>query len=185
MVNLIIIILLIFGFFIGLKRGFILQTLHLIGFITAFIVATLYYGKLAPHLTLWIPYPELTSDSSWAAFLKLLPLESGFYNAISFAIIFFAVKIVLQILASMLDFVADLPILNSFNKILGAILGFLEIYLILFIILFILALTPLTTAQTWINDSSVALFMLENTPFLSEQIKTLWLTGIESMFNVK
>src|SRR6478609_10333569 len=121
MFDLIIIVLLLFGFLIGLKRGFILQLFHLVGFIIAFILAAKYYDVLAERLALWIPYPELSSDSSWADFLQALPLENGFYNAISFAIIFFAVKILLQIIASMLDFVASLPILNSVNKLLGSI----------------------------------------------------------------
>ena len=184
MVNLILIVLLIFGFFMGLKRGFILQTLHLLGFIASFIVATLYYDVLVPYLKLWIPYPELSDTSTLAVFLQAMPLETGFYNAISFAIIFFAVKIILQIIASMLDFVAELPILNWFNSIFGAILGFLEIYLILFIILFILVLAPIPSVQIWINDSSVALFIIENTPFLSEQIKTLWFTHVESLLKI-
>jgi len=174
MLNLILIFLLLFGLIIGLKRGFILQFFHLIGFAAAFIMATLYYNKLTPHLVLWIPYPELSGDNVWAQFLQALPLEKGFYNAISFAIIFFAVKIALQIIASMLDFVAALPILNWMNRILGAVFGFLEIYLIIFILLFILALTPLSIVQSVINDSSIALFMIEKTPILSDKIKSLW-----------
>lgn len=185
MINIIIITLLLFSILMGLKRGFILQTLHLVGFIAAFMVASLYYGKLAPHLTLWIPYPDLTGGGAWAEFLQAFPLETGFYNAISFAIIFFATKIVLQIVASMLDFVAELPILSSINKLLGGILGFVEVYLILFIILFILALTPIATIQEYINNSSIALNMLENTPYLSEQVETLWFTQIGSLFNLK
>lgn len=176
MFDLIIIVLLIFGFLIGLKRGFILQLFHLVGFIIAFVLAAKYYDVLGERLALWIPYPELSNDSSWADFLQSLPLEKGFYNAISFAIIFFAVKVLLQIIASMLDFVASLPIIGSVNKLLGSILGFLEIYLILFIILYILALTPIGGIQSWINDSSIALFMIENTPYLSDKIKDLWLT---------
>lgn len=176
MFDLIIIVLLIFGFLIGLKRGFILQLFHLVGFIIAFVLAAKYYDLLGERLALWIPYPELSNDSSWADFLQSLPLENGFYNAISFAIIFFAVKILLQIIASMLDFVASLPIIKSVNKLLGSVLGFLEIYLILFIILYILALTPIAGIQSWINDSSIALFMIENTPYLSDKIKDLWFT---------
>lgn len=183
MINLIIIVLLLFGILMGLKRGFILQTLHLVGFITAFVIATLYYAKLAPHLTLWIPYPDLTGEGAFASFLQMFPLKTGFYNAISFAIIFFSVKVILQIIASMLDFVAELPILNIFNRMFGAILGFLEIYLILFIILFILALTPVASIQEWINNSSVALNIIESTPYLSDKIEGLWFTQIESLFN--
>ncbi|WP_099158706.1 CvpA family protein [Virgibacillus ndiopensis] len=183
MIDFILVLLLIFGCLIGLKRGFILQVFHLVGFIVAFIVAAIYYDELASNLALWIPYPELSGESSWAAFLQSLPLENAFYNAIAFAIIFFAVKIVLQIIASMLDFVAELPILHSINKILGAVLGFIEVYLLIFIILYIMALTPVSGIQSWINDSSVALFIIEHTPIFSEQIKDLWFTNIESLFD--
>ncbi|WP_163970174.1 CvpA family protein [Oceanobacillus halotolerans] len=183
MVDFILIILLILGFFIGLKRGFILQVFHLLGFIIAFILATIYYDNLAEMFSLWIPYPELGSDSAWAIFLQSDPLETAFYNAIAFAAIFFSVKIVLQIIASMLDFVASLPILSSINGILGAVLGFLEVYLIIFVILFILALTPISSIQVWIDHSTVAQFIVEKTPILSEQVKTLWFTQLESMFD--
>lgn len=182
MLDFIIIVLLIFGFLIGLKRGFILQLFHLVGFIIAFIVAVKYYDVLGGRLALWIPYPELSSDNSWAEFLQALPLENGFYNAIAFAIIFFVVKIILQIIASMLDFVASLPILHSMNKLLGSILGFLEIYLILFILLYILALTPIGGIQSWINDSSIGIFMIEHTPYLSEKVKELWFTSMPNLF---
>lgn len=175
MFSLLIFIILFFGFIIGLRRGFILQVFHMIGFIVSFIVATMYYSKLSERLSLWIPYPELSDENLWAVFLQSLPLETAFYNAISFAVIFFAVKIALQILASMLDFVAELPIINSVNRLLGALLGFIEVYLILFIVLYILALTPIPNIQIWINGSSIALFMLEKTPILSETLKDLWL----------
>jgi|SRR5690625_2320312 len=184
MFSLIIIGLLIFGFLIGLKRGFILQVFHLLGFFVAFIVAFLYYKHLSPKLSLWIPYPKLSDDSTWAVFLQSLPLKKGFHNAIAFAIIFFAVKIAMQIIASMLDFVAALPVLNSINKILGACLGFLEVYLLIFIILFILALTPVPSIQEWIDSSTVALLIIEKTPFLSNKLQDLWLMDVESLFDL-
>lgn len=180
MVDFILIILLIFGFLMGLKRGFILQAFHLIGFIVAFSVAALYYNSIAEKLSLWIPYPELSDEGAWAAFLQSSSMENAFYNAIAFAIIFFAVKIILQIIASMLDFVASLPILRSLNKIAGAFLGFIEVYLILFVILFILALTPMANIQGWINDSSIGLFIIEHTPYLSEKVKSLWFMELGS-----
>ncbi|GAA0674269.1 hypothetical protein GCM10009535_61060 [Streptomyces thermocarboxydovorans] len=44
----------------------------------------------------------------------------------------------------------------------------------LFIVLYILALTPVAGIQSWINNSSIALGMLENTPYLSDKLKELW-----------
>lgn len=181
MFNIIIIVLLLFGFLMGLRRGFILQLLHLLGFVAAFVVAVLYYNKLAPHLVLWIPYPELSSDGLWATFVQNLPLKAGFYNIIAFAIIFFATKILLQIIATMLDFVSDLPILNSVNKLLGSVLGFIEVYLIIFVILYVLTLAPVDFIQIRINDSSIALFIIEKTPLLSEKIQELLLNDMEDV----
>ncbi|PLR77749.1 hypothetical protein CU633_08795 [Bacillus sp. V3-13] len=175
MLDLAIIIILIFGFFIGLRRGFILQLIHLTGFIIAFVVAHMYYDQLAPKLTLWVPYPSFNSDSTFDMLLGNADLESAYYRAIAFAAIFFAVKILLQIIGSMLDFVAHLPILKQLNVWAGGILGFVEVYLIIFILLYIAALLPVENIQGPLNDSVMAKYIVEHTPFLSQQIKELWI----------
>ena len=104
MLDLIILIILGFGFLIGLKRGFILQIIHLTGFIIAFIIAYLYYDQLAPKLTLWVPFPNFSSDSALSLVMENVNLEDAYYRAIAFVVIFFAVKIILQIIGSMLGF---------------------------------------------------------------------------------
>src|SRR5699024_11829823 len=124
--------------------------------------------------------PELSNVSVWAVLLNALPLDSAFYNSISFAFIFFVAKFALQLIASMLDFVASLPVLNSLNRILGAVLGFLAVYLIIFIVLSILALTPAENVQAWIADSPLALFIIEHTPYLSEKLKKLWFSTLDN-----
>ncbi|MDQ0270055.1 CvpA family protein [Cytobacillus purgationiresistens] len=174
MLDLAIIIILIFGFFMGLRRGFILQLIHFVGFIVAFIAARMYYETLAPKLTLWIPYPNFGSDSNLQIFGST-NLEDAYYRAIAFAIIFFAVKILLQIIGSMLDFVASLPILKQLNVWAGGILGFIEVYLIMFIILYIAALLPITILQNALNTSFMANLLIENTPIFSQMIKDLWI----------
>src|SRR5699024_4005074 len=128
MLDVIILILFVFGLLIGLKRGLILQIFHLIGLITGFIVAILYYKPLAKKLSLWIPYPELSDNHEWAQSLQEIPLEQAFYHAVSFAIILFATKIVLQIIASMLDFISSFFFFCSLNKIFGYIFLFLLVY---------------------------------------------------------
>lgn len=180
MISLIILLILIFGFFMGLKRGFVLQLMHLCGFIIAFIVAAIYYKKLAGKLSLWIPYPELGDNAVWAVFNNTMSLENAFYNGIAFVIIFFGTKIILQIIASMLDFLARLPVLHSINKLLGSILGFVEVYLITFIILYLIALVPIASIQTRVEKSFVAKLIVEHTPFLSSGIESLWFTELLS-----
>ncbi|UOR13864.1 CvpA family protein [Halobacillus amylolyticus] len=178
MIDLLLLIILFLGVMVGFRRGFILQLFHLIGFIAAFIVAVMYYDNLAPKLILWVPYPELPEGASWAIFMESLPLEQAFYNASAFAILFFGVKIILQIIASMLDFVSELPVLSSLNSLLGGILGFVERYFLLFILLYIAALVPLGVVQNALDGSFLAQFIIEKTPILSSQIKTMWVEQV-------
>src|SRR5699024_314757 len=142
MISILLILILVFGFFMGMKRGFILQLMHLLSFIIAFTVAVLYYKKLAPNLVSWISYSDITSEQLWAILVDSMTMEYAFYNGIVFALIFFSTKIILQIIASMLDFVSILPVLKQLNKLLGAILGFVEDYLILFVLSYVVTQTP-------------------------------------------
>ncbi|NRD76058.1 CvpA family protein [Bacillus sp. BRMEA1] len=175
MLDLAIILILIIGFFVGLRRGFILQLIHLTGFIIAYVVAYLYYGQLAPKLTLWIPYPNFGNNSMLKILTESSNMETAFYRAIAFAIIFFAVKILLQIVGSMLDFIANLPILRILNIWAGGILGFLEVYLIIFILLYIGALVPIEIFQTQLDHSFMAKAIVNYTPIFSQQIKGWWI----------
>lgn len=175
MLDFAVLIILIFGFLLGLKRGFILQLVHLTGFLIAFIVSYSYYEKLAPTLTLWVPYPNLSSNSTLSFLFDNVNLEDAYYRAISFVVIFFAVRILLQIVASMLDFIAHIPILKQLNIWAGGLLGFIEVYLIMFIILFIAALLPIESIQTSLTGSILAELIVKQTPILSQLVQDLWI----------
>ncbi|WP_147532570.1 CvpA family protein [Bacillus marasmi] len=175
MLDLILFILFISGVFIGLRRGFILQFFHLTSFIIAFIIAKLYMSDFAEKLVLWVPYPSFTSDTPIEMIFSSGNLENAYYRGIAFLIIFFLVKIVLQIVGSMLDFIAHLPILKQFNSIAGGALGFLEIYLLAFIVLYFAALVPIESIQTALHNSVLAENIVKHTPVLSQDIKELWI----------
>jgi uncharacterized membrane protein required for colicin V production len=177
MLDLAIIFLLAIGFFVGLKRGFILQLFHLVGFIIAYIVANLYYDNLAPKLILWIPYPNLDNNLTLKVLTNSGDMETAFYRAIAFVIIFFAVKILLQIIGSMLDFIAHLPILKQLNFWAGGILGFLENYLLIFILLYIAALIPMDIFQNPLDHSILAKSIVKHTPIFSKQLLDWWVNS--------
>jgi uncharacterized membrane protein required for colicin V production len=173
MLDLFILLLFIVGLFIGFKRGLILQFIHLTGFLIAFLVAKSYYSEIAPKLVLWIPYPNFNGPIEMV--LENGNLEDAYYRGIAFVVIFFAVKIIIQIIGSMLDFIAGLPILKQFNLLAGGFLGFLEVYLLVFIVLYITALLPIEMIQNSLQSSVLAEGIIKNTPFLSEGIKQLWI----------
>ncbi|MGE7120073.1 CvpA family protein [Peribacillus sp. NPDC046944] len=174
MLDLAILAILLIGVLIGLKRGFILQLVHMTGFIVAFIIAYVFYGDLAPNLKMWIPFPSIGDSSTLNMFFESVGLETAYYNAIAFAIVFFATKILWQMIGSMLNFITYLPILKQLNRWGGAILGFAEVYLIMFIILYIGALLPMDSIQEPLTGSFLAESIVKHTPFLSEQVEDLW-----------
>lgn len=166
--------LLLMGIMIGLRRGFILQIIHMTGFIVAFIVAAMNYDKLADKLLLWVPFPQMGDSSSLSLLFDSMDIENAYYNGIAFLVIFFAVKIIWQIIGSMLDFIAQFPILNMLNRWGGGILGFVETYLIMFVLLYLAALLPIQIVQEQIQGSFLAESIVMNTPYFSEKIKDLW-----------
>ncbi|MBT2716327.1 CvpA family protein [Bacillus sp. ISL-57] len=179
MLDLAILAILLIGLLIGLKRGFILQAVHMTGFIVAFIAAYVFYGDLAPNLKLWIPFPTMGDSSTLNMFFDTVGLDTAYYNAIAFAIIFFAAKILWQMIGSMLNFITHLPILKQLNRWGGGILGFLEVYLIMFIILYIAAMLPMDSIQKPLTGSFLAESIVKHTPFLSEQVKELWFHDVK------
>ncbi|MBM7584894.1 putative membrane protein required for colicin V production [Bacillus pakistanensis] len=179
MLDLALLVILVIGFFIGLKRGFILQLIHMTGFIAAFIIAYMYYDQLAPKLTLWVPYPVLDKQSTLNMIFEGANLDQAYYRVIAFALIFFAVKIVLHLVGAMLDFLSHLPIIKQLNVFGGGILGFIEVYLMIFILLYIAVLLPIESVQNLINDSAIANMMVQNTPILSEQVKEWWIEYVK------
>ncbi|MEK9199061.1 CvpA family protein [Ureibacillus sp. FSL E2-3493] len=174
MLDIILLIIFAASLLVGLKRGFIVQAIHLASFFVALIVAYIYYKPLAEKFVLWIPYPGVTDSSSMVLVLDSLNVDETFYRIIAFAVIFFAVKIALQILGSVFDFITYFPILNSVNRILGAILCFIEFYFILFILMYVLALIPMGPIQNMMDGSFIANLMLEHTPIFTDMVRDWW-----------
>ncbi|WP_227936651.1 CvpA family protein [Alkalihalobacillus deserti] len=177
MLSFLILFILFCSFFIGRRRGFILQIIHLISFIVALVVAYTYFGELASYIRLWVPYPQFSSDSTVGMIINSFNAESVYYSGIAFALLFFGTKIILHLFGSMLDFLAHLPILRSVNQLLGGIFCFIETYLILFVLFFVTALLPIVIVQEIMQGSIVVQLMLNHTPFLSEWLKELWVNN--------
>jgi len=180
MLDLILLLFFLIGIGVGLRRGLILQIIHLTGFIVAFIVAAINYDELAPKLVLWIPFPNMGNSGSLNMLFDSVGIDHAYYNAIAFVIIFFAVKIIWQIIGSMLDFLAQFPILKQLNRWGGGIIGFIETYLIILILLYIGALMPIEMLQNHIQGSFLAESMIKYTPILSSAIYDLWFHYLSS-----
>lgn len=174
MLDLLILIIIVAGFITGLRRGFIVQVMHLIGFFVALIVAYIYYKPLADVFVYWVPYPGFSDSLKPVIGIDNIDVDATFYRALAFAVIFFTVKIIWQILASIFNFISFLPVLHTLNRLLGAILGVIEFYVLLFIALYIMALLPLESVQSLLDRSIFAGLILEHTPIMTSLFQHWW-----------
>ncbi|MGG0667402.1 CvpA family protein [Sporosarcina koreensis] len=174
MLDLILILLFLGGLITGFRRGLIVQLIHMTGFIVALIVAYIYYKPLSEKFVLWIPYPGVTAASKLSWTVEQLDLDQTFYRVLAFVIIFIVVKFVLQLVASMFDFLKFLPVLGFLSRFGGAILGFIEFYILIFLLLSLIAMLPLDSIQGMLGKSLLADAIFEHTPIISETVKKWW-----------
>ncbi|MFD0768264.1 CvpA family protein [Bacillus sp. CGMCC 1.60114] len=176
MIDIIIIVLLVMGFLLGLRRGLVLQLVKLASFIIAYLVAYWYCKDLAPALQKIIPYPfkQEVNVPNW---IDANSMETVFYQAIAFIALFIITKIALTLLGQLLNMFTEIPVLKQVNALGGAILGFLEVYIILFVLIVIGTILPVEQVQTSLNTSTISKVIVNDTPILSEKVKELWQTG--------
>lgn len=174
MLDLIILITLIASVIVGIRRGLVVQAIHLLGVFIAFIIALLYYKPLSKHLEMLIPYPGVTSNTNLIISVNDIDVDRTFYRLFAFVLIFIVVKIILQIFASMFNHLAFMPILKNWSRVGGAILAFIEFYIVLFMFLYLLAMLPLDFLTARLDSSLFANLIVEYTPILSAVCQKIW-----------
>lgn len=174
MLDIIVLLMLALGFFIGAKRGLAMQALHIGSMAIASIVAIIFYKALAEKFVFWVPYPGIEATAKAAVDFTNVDADMTFYRILAFAMIYFAVIIVGKIIVSMFDYLAYIPFFPNSNRIGGAILGIVEMYAALYIMMYLIVMLPFDFVQARTNHSVFANFLLEHTPVLAQIAKKLW-----------
>ncbi|MBO8170298.1 MAG: CvpA family protein [Bacillaceae bacterium] len=159
---------------LGFRRGFVWQVIHLLGFVAAYLIAFFYYRDLVPVVSEWIPFPDF-SENVYMSFLDVSSsLETIFYSAISFGLLFFATRLLLNAAGHVFHGVVSLPVLSFFNRWLGAMLSLVEVALVLTLLINIAASLPFTMVQQELAHSRISQYVLEKSPVLTEHLQDLW-----------
>lgn len=168
--SIIIIILLVLGGIIGYRRGLSLQVLHMLGTLSAIIIAALNFELLASRFDMILPYPAPGDESTLTALANLEDPEASFYKMGAFIIVFVIAKVVLQLIISAFDYLQQVPILGLIGSIVAAAVGVAEVIIVVVVILFMIALVPLDFVQD-VVDGGLFKQLIDNTFLLSGQLK--------------
>ncbi|PFH81763.1 CvpA family protein [Bacillus sp. AFS088145] len=166
MIDLIILIIFILGILTGWKRGFISSLVRLIGFLLSLYLAYHYYEQTATSLKKIFPI-HISGG-------QVVNAEQFVYEIIAFALLFIGTRLVISFIGSLLNGVFQLPVLKQMNSFLGGIFGFIEVYLFAVLALFIALILPIDMLHDLLLKSNIAHFMVQHTPFISNQLVELW-----------
>lgn len=164
-VDILFIIFVLFGAFIGFKQGFTKSLVSFVGIVIVTIIAYLLKNPVSEFLMSFCPF------FSFGGIIKgVTVLNIAVYEIIAFLLVFSVLMILLRalllatgILETILKFTI---ILGIPSKILGAVIGVLKNYIIAFFILYFLSMPNFVNVGI-INESHFREPILKNTPLLS------------------
>ncbi|MBQ9024347.1 MAG: CvpA family protein [Bacilli bacterium] len=171
MLDIIILMIIVFGALIGFKRGIIKQGLVTIGMVLVIILSFALKNPVSAFMYKNFPFFSFNGLYENISVLNIL-----LYEVIAFSLVFSILSTILLIAIRIsksfdkilrLTFIFALP-----SRILGAILGAIEYYLIVFIGLFVL-MQPMFELQNsdLFSNSKLKDTILSNTPFVSSYIQ--------------
>lgn len=161
--SVIVILLIISSGVMGLKKGFLKESVVFIGTILVYIISFLLKDKIGLVLCKWFPF---------FYFDGLQTLNILVYQLIAFifiATILFSIATIIFKLTGIIQKLVDITIILTLpSKILGFIFGILEGYIVMFLILIILAI-PLRNVELF-KESTVVTKIMYNSPILSKTL---------------
>ena len=170
-IDTVIVLIVMMGAIVGMKRGVIKQSVMTIGLILVLVLSFLLKNPVSALLYKYMPFISFHGLLENLAVLNIL-----LYEIIAFGIVFSvlsAILIALIKISSILEKILRATVILAIpSKILGFILGAVEYYLVVFIILFILSQPTFKIEQfDFVNESKLKPIILENTPIISELAK--------------
>lgn len=163
-IDLLIIIIILFGALIGFKHGVFRQLISALSFILSVVLAFLFKNKLSILLYEHLPFFKFGGLFKGVSVLNIL-----LYELIAFLIvlgIFLLIFKILKIVTNILETVLKLTIVLSIpSKLLGIVVGAIQYFVIVFIMLYILSL--LFISFDLLENSKFKDPILTKTPILS------------------
>ncbi|KRL66144.1 CvpA family protein [Companilactobacillus versmoldensis] len=180
MLSLLIILFLVYGFYVGARRGLAMQAFYTIGYALFFALALVSFRFLGPKFEMIVPYPSANLGSEFAFFSTKvgMGLDDAFYRAFAFIFVCFIGWIVIRFVGLYFKRLTYVPMPNDVNLLSGGILGLIVSYISIFMILLIVAMIPVAGIQHALDHSFIASAMIEASPVISSWLPSLWIGSI-------
>ena len=164
-IDIIIILFLILGAYIGFKQGFIKSLVSFLGILFVAIIAYFLKNPVSEFLMSFCPF------FNFGGIIKgVTVLNIAVYEIIAFILVFSILMIALKVLllaTGILETILKFTIILGIpSKILGSIVGIIKHYVIIFFVLYFLSMPNFVDVE-FIKNSNYREPILRNTPLLS------------------
>ncbi len=158
-----IILFILFGAVLGLKRGFTKELIEAVGFIVVIVIAYFLKNPLSVLMYEYLPFFDFGILKNVEIFNILI------YEVIAFLICIIILSAILKVLllaSSVFEKILNTTIILGIpSKIAGAIVGLIYHFIVTFVILYILSIFCFNV--DFVNESTLKNKILNNTPGLS------------------
>lgn len=135
-------------FFMGYKKGFVLQLIDLIGLIAVIYIAWLFSPVLASYFAIW---PKDLIPLSASIFQDAI---YGYVNQfVWFILIFIVLKLCLMIIRPLIKVLQNIPILKQLNSICGSLFSIVYSTVWMVLLAFILTLPIIPNGSNYVTQS--------------------------------
>lgn len=174
--DIIVLLFLVAGAFIGFKKGFIKTMVSLIGIVLAVVISFYLKNPLADLMVEHFPFFNFGGYFEGLTALNIL-----MYETIAFIFVFVFLWSILGIIINITGIIEKLlnftVVLGFFSKILGAIAGLLEMLVFVYVALF--ALSQFNGTNPLVMESNVSTKILARTPVMNRVIGGSYNTIVE------
>ena len=180
MISIFLLLVLAWSFYIGYRRGLVLQVYYLLATIVSAYFASKYYLALGQKFNLLIPYanPQEGQGTFFFPSDQLFQLDKVFYAGIGYLLAFAVFYCIGRLIGLFFNLVPTKKLDGKYFRIGAGVLSVGVTLFVLQMMLTILATVPLAIVQNSLENSLVAKHMIQSIPVTTDLIKQLWVTKL-------
>ena len=180
MISVLLLLVLAWSFYIGYRRGLVLQIYYFVATVISALLAGNFYQSLGKQFDLLIPYasPQEGQGTFFFPSNQLFQLDKVFYAGIGYLLAFAAFYCIGRLIGLFFNLVPTKKFGGKYFRIGAGVLSVGVTLFVLQMILTILATVPLQIVQNSLEHSFVAKHMIQSIPVTTDLIKQLWVTKL-------
>lgn len=178
MLNLIILLILLWRFYIGVSRGLRLQLVLTVEMVIASLIALVYFKPWSAVLQYWVPFVNPRDDMEviFLQEINLFSRDDVFYYGVSFLAALAVAYLILRLITLALPIEPSVDISQKGRFVLSGFLSVLVACYLLVMISIILATIPATSWQNRLASHGIISFFIDDFPVFSSLLKSWWIS---------